>query len=294
MRVLILYNAPLLAADALDAASEAGVLESVEAFHIALSTAGHSLSQLALVDQLDPLLEIARGAERPDVVVNFCESFAGDPGLEPHLAAALDLLKLPYTGAAAETLWSTHDKARTKFLLAAAGLPAAAGWKISAFGPAPSSDELTQQCRDGLLGHGPWFVKPAAQDASLGIGHDSVVTDRSRLASQIELIRKRFGDVLVEPYLAGREFNVSVIDCITPQDAGEPQVLPLAEVQFASGSAGEWPIVTYEAKWSPDSRDWNSTPVTCPADVAAPLAERLRTLCQQGVLRIELSGLRPG
>lgn len=277
MRVLILYNAPSLAADAPDAASEVGVLESVEAFTQALKRAGHTLSTLALADELDPLVQLARGTERPEVVVNFCESFAGEPDLEPHLAAALDLLKLPYTGGPAETLWSTHDKARAKFLLAAAGLPAAAGWKILAAGPAPSSDEVSQQCGTGPLGPGPWFVKPAAQDASLGIGHDSVVTDRSKLLDQIEQVRKRFGDVLVEPYLAGREFNVSVIDCFERQKSGTPRVLPLAEVNFARGGANEWPIVTYDAKWSPESRDWNSTPVTCPADVDEPLAQRLRT-----------------
>ncbi len=118
MRVLILYNAPLLAADSPDAASEAGVIESVDAFSLALLAAGHSVSQLALGDRLDHLLHLAQGPEQPEVVVNFCEGFAGDPGLEPHVAAVLELLKLPYTGAGAETLWSTHDKARTKFLLA--------------------------------------------------------------------------------------------------------------------------------------------------------------------------------
>ncbi|MBL9125202.1 MAG: hypothetical protein JNG90_16315 [Planctomycetaceae bacterium] len=280
VHVLILYNAPTLAANHPDAASEAGVWESVEAFARALSPAEFDVELLGLTSTLEPLLQCAGGSRRPDAVVNFCEGFAGDPALEAHLAALLDLLGLPYTGASAETLWLTRDKARTKLLLAAAGLPAPAGWKILAREPLPRLADVRDRSTATGLGPGPWFVKPAAQDASLGIGPESVVTDWAQLAAQIESVRQRFGDVLVEPYLAGREFNVSVIDPLESPAAGEPRVLPLAEIQFADRGQ-PWPIVTYDAKWSPESRDWGATPVTCPADVEAELAERLREIARQ-------------
>ncbi len=275
MRVLILYNEALLSADDPDAASERGVLASVEAVREGLAAGGHAVERLALGRSIDPLLEAARSAARPEVVVNFCEGFAGDPSLESQVVSLLELLRLPYSGASAETLWLTRDKARTKFLLSAAGLPAPAGWRVVARHSLPTDAELAEHCIVGKLGTGPWFVKPAGQDASLGIGPESVVTERSALRAQIARVRSRYGDVLVEPYLAGREFNVSVTD-VFEFKGGKPRVLPLAEINFQHDPDRRWPIVTYDAKWSPDSSHWGSTPVTCPAEVESKLAERLR------------------
>lgn len=281
MRVLLLYNTPILPADHPDVASELGVLESVAAMQEALSAVGYHVDRLGLGADLDFLLQRANGPDRPDVVVNFCEGFGGDPALEAHVAAVLELLRLPFTGATAETLWLTRDKARTKFLLAAAGLPAPAGLKVAAGPAAFTLDGLARHQVAQRLGPGPWFVKPAAQDASLGIGPDSVVTDLAALCRQVELVRARYGDVLIEPYLAGREFNISVIAGDGEGSGSAPRVLPLAEVRFELDPQRRWPIVTYAAKWSPESSDWNSTPVTCPADVDAALEERLRVCAAQ-------------
>src|SRR5262249_55416555 len=42
-----------------------------------------------------------------------------------------------------------------------------------------------------------------------------------------------------------------------------------------------WPIVTYDAKWKPGSRDYEATPARYPAEVSPDLAERLGGLAQQ-------------
>jgi D-alanine-D-alanine ligase len=42
-----------------------------------------------------------------------------------------------------------------------------------------------------------------------------------------------------------------------------------------------WPIVTYDAKWKPGSRDYEATPPRYPAEVNARLAERLGALARQ-------------
>jgi len=89
--VCVLFNAPALADEHPDAASEAGVLESVAALSESLRVAGHQVIELPagesaafLARQLDDM--------QPDVVVNLCESFAGNSVHEAHVAALLETL----------------------------------------------------------------------------------------------------------------------------------------------------------------------------------------------------------
>jgi D-alanine-D-alanine ligase len=263
MRILILYNAPLLDPDHPDYAQEAGVLESVEAVAAALAPKGHVIDRLGLANDVEPLVRMAHGSSRPDVVVNFCEGFAGSPALEPHAAGLLDLLEMPYTGSPAAALALARDKARTKLLLQGAGLP------TPAFEVVEVGRQATEQIVRRLDG-GPLFVKPAAEDASLGIGPESVVSTAGALAAKVVDIHRRYGAALVERFIDGREFNTSVMAL------PEPQVLPLAEVNFQRGASGGWGIVTYDAKWTTQSAAWTGTPVTCPAEVDEAPAARLR------------------
>jgi D-alanine-D-alanine ligase len=51
--------------------------------------------------------------------------------------------------------------------------------------------------------------------------------------------------------------------------------VPVSEVLFVSDGPGYWPIVTYDAKWRPGSRDYEATPPQYPADVDPRLAKVL-------------------
>ena len=42
-------------------------------------------------------------------------------------------------------------------------------------------------------------------------------------------------------------------------------MLPVSEILFVEDEPGYWPIVTYDAKWRPDSRDYRATPADYPA-----------------------------
>ncbi len=263
MQVTILYNGPSLPTDHPDYASEAGVMDSVAAFEIALRAGGHVVDRLALESQIDGLLQHVE-QRRPDVVVNFCESFAGQPSGEPYVASLLEMLGVAYTGGTPECLALVRDKVRTKWLLRGADLPTAA------FARLKPCDEFNQLHLRGIVGEFPWFVKPAAEDASLGISTDSVVCDWRALVLQVDKLRARFGDVLVERYIGGREFNVGVVGL------PDVQVLPLAEICFAIGDALPWPVVTYESKWDEGSAADLAAAPQCPANVEPALGERIR------------------
>jgi D-alanine-D-alanine ligase len=261
--ITILYNQPARPPDHPAYDQEAGVLESVAAFRAALTAAGHAVSEFALADSLGALVE-GVAARRPDIIVNFCEEFGGTTAGEIYVAGLLETFRIPYTGSPPECLALGRDKARAKWLLAGAGLPTAPFVRILRGEPLPEQ-ELTD-----WLSRGPLFVKPASEDASLGIDHDSVVSNWPELRRQAAAIADRFGAVLVEPYIDGREFNISVVAL------PELQVLPPAEIEFRVGPGQlRWPIVTYQGKWDMEGLEDRATPVRCPADVEAALGEAI-------------------
>lgn len=264
MHLAILFNAPSLPDDHPDRASEAGVLESVRAFEAALQGAGHEVRLVAAGASVSGLIAELSGTRRPDAVVNLCESFAGSAAAEPHVAALLELLGLPYTGSPPECLSLTRDKPRTKCLLRGRGLP------TPEFLVLPPGTPLDQgRCR-AWLESGPLIVKPAAEDASLGIDQGSVVVDVPALESRVRGIWGRYGPALVEEYIDGREFNVSI--AVLP----EPEALPLAEIEFRG--AGSWKLVTYDAKWAEASDDYGGTPVRCPAELEPEQAAEIERI----------------
>lgn len=264
--VAILYNEPTLPGDHPDYASEAGVLESVEAFAGALGKAGHEVGRVGIGRSVPQLVERLT-SKRPDVVVNFCEGFGGRSSGEAYVAGLLELMGMPYTGSSPECLALVRDKCRTKQVLLAAEVSTAPYWIIHRdedVSGSSNGDQLQQALAEGKL-----FVKPAAEDASLGIDERSVVHDWPALAEKVAELQSRYGDVLVERYLDGREFNVGVIAL------PHPRVLPIAEIEFGTGEQFPWPIVTYHSKWNENSAGFRATPVRCPANVDSATATRI-------------------
>jgi D-alanine-D-alanine ligase len=265
VRITILYNRPALPPDDPEYEQQAGVLESVEAFHDALVAAGHTVDEFGLADSLSELIGYA-SRNRPDTIVNFCEEFGGTTAGEIHVAALLEALRIPYTGSPPECLALSRDKARTKWLLAGAGLSTAPFVRVERNGALPER-QLSE-----WLAEAPLFVKPASEDASLGVDHDSVVSDWPALRRQISATTERFGAALVERYIDGREFNIGVIAL------PDLEALPLAEIEFQTGSGTlRWPIVTYQGKWDIEGIEDRATPTRCPANVDTALAIAIRS-----------------
>src|SRR5439155_18491793 len=119
----------------------------------------------------------------------------------------------------------------------------------------------------------PWpvIVKPSEHDASVGIDQGSVVTTQAQLERRVAYLREHYGGpVLVEEFVPGREFNLSLIEL------PDLQVLPLYEVIFDGAGPGRWPIMTYDAKWHGDSPEYAAAREAYPDDLPPRLAARLR------------------
>jgi len=263
MQVLVLYNQPVLPADHGDADSEHEIVYTVEMVAGYLAEAGFDVSRLGVARDPAALLTALRRA-RPDVVFNLFEGLADHGGTEAHAAGLLDWLGIPYTGCPFQTLCVARDKPWTKRLLRGAGLSTADFFVVEE-GP-------VEECPVGW----PVIVKPGLQDASVGLDQNSVVTNLERLNERVAYLLETYGPpVLVEEFLRGREFNVGLIE------SPELRALPVSEIVFVEQEPGYWPIVTYDAKWKPGSRDYEATPAKYPAEVSLRLAQRLQALAKQ-------------
>ena len=259
-KVAVLYNAPTLPPDHPDAASEADVAGVARVVAEALTRLDCDAWPLPASPPIGKVLgQLANPA--PDVVFNLIEGFAGSSEGEAHVTGLLELLGLPYTGCPPEAQALCRSKARTKALLRGFHLPTAPFAVVRSGEPIPRWD-------------GPWpvLLKPETEDASLGIDQSSVVRSAEAIIEGVARLRvSHGGDVLIEAYLPGREFNVGVLAL------PEPISLPVAEIVYRVPE-GSWPILTYAAKWHEGSaEDRNSLP-NCPADVDSALAVELSEL----------------
>src|SRR5262245_43359438 len=156
LRLMLLYNEPILPADHPDAASEREILETVEIIGRTLDAAGYDVVRFGLGRDLRQLVD-GLAEVRPDAVFNHFEGLADRPFTEAIVAGVMEWYDMPFTGSSSETLTLARDKQRTKFLLHGADLPTPPFFTVEQL-PVPEC-HLTW----------PVIVKPAKQDASVGI-----------------------------------------------------------------------------------------------------------------------------
>ena len=270
MRVLILYNnvQSIDKGETRDLVSAQGVELAANAVEEALRS-GHEVVRLPVA--FDPSDDLAGYDPAEWVVFNLLEGLGSRTDLEPEAAAVLGRLGYRYTGSPPESLALCLDKARTKLLLESVGVPTP-GFLVANDADAALSIRL------------PAIVKPVAEDASLGIDDDAVVTTPDQLRARVEYIVRTYCEpALVEEFVGGREFNIAL------WGNGQPECLPLAEIDYSGIHEPLRRICSYAAKWDPERDEYYLTPVICPANVDHGLANRIRTVA---VAAYEATGCR--
>jgi D-alanine-D-alanine ligase len=205
----------------------------------ALMGLGHEVRLLGFRSDLTELVAGLR-AERTDLVFNLTERFRNLSALDYGVAAILEMLDIPYTGASAQGLMLARDKALTKMVLAYHGL------RIPHFMVCPRAVPV-QRPSDIRF---PLIVKPLDEDASVGISQSSVVREDQSLAERVSFIHDRQStDAIVEEFIAGREVYVGVVG------NDKPRALPPIEMVFGDGTDEEARIATFKVKWSVKHRE---------------------------------------
>jgi D-alanine-D-alanine ligase len=200
---------------------------------------------------------------KTDLIYNFCEMVELESQEEVFAAGLFELVKVPYTGAPPMTLGLCLDKAKTKIILSHYGIPTA---KFDLF------NESIDGCKKINLRF-PVIVKPVREDASAGINEKSVVYDRKELEERVEYIIKMFKQpALVEEFIDGREVNVAILG------NNPPVVLPISEIDFSHLPSHLPKIVSYEAKWIPNTDYYEKTIPICPAPLEPELERKIKDI----------------
>src|SRR5208282_5003003 len=103
MRIVVLYNEPVLPADHPDAESEREIVDTAEIVARYLTDAGFTVSLFG-AGRDAPSALAGLTAQRPDAVFNFYEGAADDGETEPYMAALMEWLDIPFTGCPFQTL----------------------------------------------------------------------------------------------------------------------------------------------------------------------------------------------
>lgn len=248
MKVAVLYDGGW---DTWDAKDVASVWQSVKEVQLALKARDWDTTLVAVRAPND--FSWLSKVRRSDAVFNLCEGIGGHSKFEDFIVATLELTGVPYTGCKPWAVSVAHRKHAANTLLARSGVPIPA-FVVTDGNKLPADLTL------------PVIVKPAAEDASVGIDSGSVCTSKKALKKRLAEMVEQYDEVIIQEYVAGREFNVGFVG---------DQVLPIAELCFDNMPEGSWPILTYAAKWDVGSpEDLGSIPV-CPVDLPAEQQKRL-------------------
>jgi len=260
-KVAIVYNEPASCNYPFtgEEKAELGVLDEVDAVYKALTELEYNASLVPLSPPLDQAENKLRALET-DLVFNLFEGFEGSPETEAFIADALSEIGFPYTGCPASALALALDKAKAKALFQDYGI-ATPCWQVVS----PENIYLFN------LNY-PCIVKPCGEDASHGLSSESVVDDSTSMEKQVRKISRFFGGkALVEEFIDGREFNVTVMG------NKEPAILSISEIAYCM-PAGKPNILTFTSKWEPQSIDYENTKVVCPADIDAKLQKQITNI----------------
>lgn len=173
--------------------------ETVAVLEAAVRALGHTPVRIGSARAL--LERIGKGSLGIDAAVNIAESY-GSRNREAHAPVLLELAGVPCLGSDALTLSLSLDKAWTKDLAAAVGVPVP---EHRIFRSADAIDESD-------LPPFPLIVKPRYEGTAKGIAPSSRCDDVTALRAEVERQTRLYGqDLLAERFVAGSEFTVAIV-----------------------------------------------------------------------------------
>jgi len=224
----------------------------------ALEKLGHEPSYHVLDGRPQSLLALAKCSA--DLIFNLTESYAGDDTKEMHVAAFLDLLEIPYTGAGPHAVILAQDKSIAKKMFAFHGI------KSPYF--ATSYRGTIDHAHDIAF---PLIVKPTSEDGSIGIGADAVVNSVKELMERVSYIQTEFDSpALIEEYIEGREIYAAILGSYESAHA-----LPLVELDLSKLPKGVPRIASQDVKFEKETEAYKLTKSAIAEDLDEDTEARL-------------------
>lgn len=199
--------------------------------------------------------------EKPDLIFNLIETFRNTDKFEFNITALLEMTKIPFTGSASGSIFLTNDKLITKKILDFNKIP------YPNFFVVPLNEEPVKPKNFDF----PLFVKPVHEDASIGIDDNSVVESEDAFFKKVKDIHENIrDDALVEKYIEGREFFVSILGC-----GKTLRPLQLLELDFSKWPANRHKIYTHEAKLEEEMGLPKTISLKIPHDLPNEIKDRI-------------------
>ncbi len=197
---------------------------------------GHDVTEIDMDRNVAERLK----AVAPDVVFN---ALHGTPGEDGSVQGLLDILGLKYTHSGVTTSAIAIDKELTKRILVPQGIRMPEG-RMVASESLFAGDPLPR----------PYVLKPVNEGSSVGV---AIVTDASNYGNPIARDAvgpwQEFAELLAEPFIAGKELTVAVLD---------DEALAVTELQPVQG------FYDYEAKYT-DGLTVHVCPAALPPAITA-------------------------
>ncbi|PKM82714.1 MAG: D-alanine--D-alanine ligase [Firmicutes bacterium HGW-Firmicutes-14] len=169
----------------------------------------------------------------PDVAVIALHGKYGEDGCVQGL---LEILGIPYTGPGVMASSLAMNKIMTKKILVFEGIPTPDFMVLNGRDAGP--EELTGQILKKM--EPPLVLKAASQGSSIGI---CFAFDKHEIGTGLTECLKYDTEILVEQFVKGREFTVSVMG------NEDPVALPILEIVSSTG------VYDYHAKYTPGASD---------------------------------------
>ncbi len=214
----------------------------------ALSSLGYKTLRVAVRDSLDGLRrELESLSPNNTFIFDNCDGFNGNNLAAVSVLSLVEELGFSHTGTTAKGKELCTDKPRAKNRLLEFGVP------TPAFQVFDTPDgELNLEY--------PVIVKPATEDASMGIDLHSVASDPVALYECLQRVIGLYEQpAMVEQFIPGRELAVSM------WGNGKIEALPIAEEDYSCIADPLQRVLTFEAKWEPDSFYYKNINAFCPA-----------------------------
>ena len=195
-----------------------------------------------------------------DLVFNLTESYAGDDTKEMNVAAYMDLIGLPYTGAGPHAHFLAQDKATAK--------------KMFHFHDIRTPYFATAY--RGNIDHAhdvkfPLIVKPQLEDGSIGIDAEAVVNSVKELMERVEYVQNEFDSpALIEEYIEGREIYAAILGSYE-----KTEVLPLVELDLSQLPEGTPRIASRDVKFERHTKAYKVTKSKIAEDLDEATTQKL-------------------
>ncbi|MGN1209247.1 MAG: D-alanine--D-alanine ligase [Duodenibacillus sp.] len=187
-------------------------------------------------------------------------SLHGRFGEDGTVQGVLEYLQIPYTGPGVMASAIAMDKAMTRRVWTACGIPVARGMVLTS---ADEAGEVLERLGPNIV------VKPSGEGSSVGVIKLRDATREDVAAALSEALRYD-ATVLVEERIFGRELTVAVID---------GRALPIVEICAPDGT------YDYYNKYFGDAVHYE-----CPAKLAEDVEKRIRRSCEEAFAALGARG----